>query len=112
MKGESVTEMKSEVKMEEDNILPELIKNEIKEEDELPVKSEGFYCPIYKIRYIKEDTFIEHAQCYNSTSVGQKNRSFSKSVITTDSKLYRTSLLETESVTVTHNTLKSSEFPY
>ena len=59
MNQDSVPDIKAEVKSDEDILVPEWIKTEIKkEEHDLHVDLGGFVCPTCEMRHVKEESFI------------------------------------------------------
>ena len=78
MNRDSQPDIKAEIKTEEDILVPEWIKTEIKkEEDDLHVDSGGFICPTCEMRPVNRESFIQHVQQHHSTSTSQHNDNLS-----------------------------------
>ena len=78
MNQDSVPDIKAEIRTEEDILVPQWIKTEIKkEEDDLHVDSGGFICPTCEMRHDNEESFIQHVQQHHSTSTRQEDDNLS-----------------------------------
>ena len=83
MNQDSVPDIKAEMKTEEDILVPEWIKTEIKKkEHDLHVDLEGFVCLICEMRHVNEESFIQHVQQHHSTyETSQYNDNLSQMIM-------------------------------
>ena len=67
---------------EGDIVFPEIIKTELKKEDKVVAKSEGFVCPSCGVLFANEDNFTEHVQQhYLSPPLGHANNEHCSSTV-------------------------------
>ena len=101
-----VTNVKNEMKIEEDILSAVTMKTEIKKEDDV-FSSKCFVCPACSIRYVNEDLFVGHIRQYHVSLCKQGDFQFrqheSKGEQELSSRILETNLKETNGLQVKQN---------